>query len=283
MKKSTLLLAAFATTSLSYAQLNDVTDAVITTGSDSVWVSDMVAVAGTPISSLQSGDFAPTGGSFAVGGSDAVGEGAEFTLTVGTVTGDSKDTPVDTVEISSILVNYSAGSSDPANTTGGTAKLELNGDSVGVVDLPTTGGSTAFSLVSITLASSIKVIEGESPVFTLSMLTFNQGVGGANAGLRIDGFILNYSPTVIANSGSSLDESDVVAIYPNPSNGTINVDLDKLTTTQSTINIYSYTGNLVYTSVGSGLVELSTDLDAGQYLMQIITDKQNYSKKIVIE
>lgn len=83
----------------------------------------------------------------------------------------------------------------------------------------------------------------------------------------------------------SLDEiqlNSLISVYPNPSNGIVNVTVDEQLSLQN-VSVYSTTGHLVFTS--DSFDENKTfisDLEGGFYLVKITTDKGVLTEKITV-
>ncbi len=90
------------------------------------------------------------------------------------------------------------------------------------------------------------------------------------------------SKTVIsfgATSGIDSKQLSSVNVYPNPVNGVLNVDIDKVVTS---IQVYDMFGKAVAFSTDSPSIELS-DLNAGVYLLIVTTNEGTFQQKIIKE
>jgi hypothetical protein len=88
----------------------------------------------------------------------------------------------------------------------------------------------------------------------------------------------------------SFEESQVmdVSVYPNPTNGIINISADNLTSEDCEIALYSMTGSLVtkkQLSVSFGSLEETLDmshLSNGTYIIKLVSEERTYQGKIII-
>jgi PKD repeat protein len=91
--------------------------------------------------------------------------------------------------------------------------------------------------------------------------------------------------TVTSSGGASIDENDLskVVIYPNPTNGTINVNFTNVTATIESVELRDITGRIIAKdAVLNG--EASFDLTheaAGVYFIKINGEVQSLTKKVV--
>jgi N-acetylneuraminic acid mutarotase len=85
-------------------------------------------------------------------------------------------------------------------------------------------------------------------------------------------------------SSATINENDIktFTVFPNPSEGLITLNLDKINTLQ--IKIYSSTGKLVHTKDDnfSDLQQLTLDVPPGLYYIEVVGVEQNHIKKIII-
>ncbi|RLD43836.1 MAG: hypothetical protein DRI86_08975 [Bacteroidetes bacterium] len=78
-------------------------------------------------------------------------------------------------------------------------------------------------------------------------------------------------------------------VYPNPSNGTFNLEIDADKTMNVEISIYDLSGRIVWntaSSVNTGINNISisaTDLPAGAYLMQVVSNNKTFVSSLIIE
>lgn len=94
-----------------------------------------------------------------------------------------------------------------------------------------------------------------------------------------DVYMATRLPITIQSAVNELAK-DEISIYPNPSNGLVNISNVK----DATINVYNSLGQLVHSVYSNGDVN-SIDLSAfgtGSYLVNIVTEKGSLSKKVII-
>lgn len=73
-----------------------------------------------------------------------------------------------------------------------------------------------------------------------------------------------------------------VSVYPNPVNDKLNIDLS--TDSQATISLYDMTGNLVSTVNGQSNLSMDTSfLSSGIYLLEVKTDNDSFTQKVIIQ
>ena len=93
---------------------------------------------------------------------------------------------------------------------------------------------------------------------------------------------MSFDPANAATSVNDIKQS-IFNIYPNPTNGLFTIDLDN--TNVYDIKISNVLGQLVLNTKSDGLstvIDLSS-LDKGIYTVDLISDGQTYSDKIIIE
>ncbi|MBN4073136.1 T9SS type A sorting domain-containing protein, partial [Crocinitomix catalasitica] len=106
------------------------------------------------------------------------------------------------------------------------------------------------------------------------------------------GHYLSYSFTI--GFGVGIDEEEVnydFNVYPNPTEGIVNLSLDNFTGDQIQLNIYSELGQLIYTediydNNPEGYWNRTVDLShvpSGIYLFNVTSDDQTATKRIVVE
>ena len=87
-------------------------------------------------------------------------------------------------------------------------------------------------------------------------------------------------------STDEFDEGEFVGIYPNPSNGNFNIDINQ-NIGNSTISIFDMNGRMVYTetTVMNDIHRVQANLGSGIYLLTIETDsgETRYISKILIQ
>ncbi len=122
---------------------------------------------------------------------------------------------------------------------------------------------------------------GETTNFiTIDADTLNQGINtisltvtSSNGCSVTDEIII----TVIPGVGVDTENAENYSVFPNPSNGIIEISGNNI----DTINIMDYTGKLVLSSSQS-IIDLS-NLAKGIYIIQINTKSNNYTSKIVLQ
>lgn len=90
----------------------------------------------------------------------------------------------------------------------------------------------------------------------------------------------------ISIDGVGVYESSILAqlnIYPNPSFGVVNLDVDNLQ--EVAISIYTLSGDLVYhvTNINGGIYSFVLDVDAGVYFVEVKTSMGNERLKLLVE
>ena len=105
---------------------------------------------------------------------------------------------------------------------------------------------------------------------------------GSNA-TYIDGINWNYtSDSVGINQALNINKMDV---YPNPSNGVFNIDIDEMGTAEC--NIYDMMGRRVHSSqimLTSISYQLKADnLKEGTYILEIIANGKKYNKTVIVK
>jgi PKD repeat protein len=89
---------------------------------------------------------------------------------------------------------------------------------------------------------------------------------------------------VYRNSTAGLDET-LVKVYPNPSNGLVNIDLGGLDENAVKVEVYASSGQLVKTISQPGQANLSIDLGtepAGIYLLKVHTETAVYAARVAV-
>jgi hypothetical protein len=94
-----------------------------------------------------------------------------------------------------------------------------------------------------------------------------------------------FNSTVSVNNVKSIEET--VSVYPNPSNGIVNVDLQGLVAQNASIEVYNAMGQLVlvnnYTESNSKFeINLSGNA-TGVYTIKLIADGQVITKRVVLQ
>jgi len=94
-----------------------------------------------------------------------------------------------------------------------------------------------------------------------------------------------YDPGTIGVN-KDFNPENGITVYPNPSNGLIYIDLNKIDETEFSFQIYNTSGNIIETENSkSGLdreVSYKINLDAGIYFIVINTNGRSYSEKLLI-
>ncbi len=96
-------------------------------------------------------------------------------------------------------------------------------------------------------------------------------------------YLDNVSFGPLAVGISILPQVQNFEVFPNPSNGIVNISIDETISNLNGIEVFSNTGQLVYSSknVFNNKIDL-TDLDNGLYIIKIATDKgQRFSKVFI--
>lgn len=102
---------------------------------------------------------------------------------------------------------------------------------------------------------------------------------------QVCGIQLNcmYEPVGITESSIN---GNLINVYPNPANSIITIDLSTLQNNESQINIYDNLGKKVKTirSVKEDKITISRDyLKSGIYMISILSEGKNYTRKIILE
>jgi len=142
--------------------------------------------------------------------------------------------------------------------------------------------------------------------FDITGLSYNTGTIGANGQVDIcdlgnppgnlDGNIgtINGSVTYCTCNNNCavvgidyLKDEKYLSVYPNPSNGNINIVASALSYGTLQAEIYTLSGQRIYSSLlehnNSETIEMKLNLNAGIYFLQINDGSQLHYKKIVIE
>ncbi len=94
-----------------------------------------------------------------------------------------------------------------------------------------------------------------------------------------------YDPGSIGIKQNTSIENGI-HIYPNPSNGDVNIDLSDLNETVVSIQVFNTNGNIVETEFGrvwtKGDNSINLNLNAGVYYILINTNTKFYSEKLII-
>ncbi len=114
---------------------------------------------------------------------------------------------------------------------------------------------------------------------------------GSSATLTVTGF--NLTPFIapvkisLATSAETIDLSNALQIYPNPSNGNISLDYAFINNQNSTIKIIDAVGKVIYSDVlemNQQHKEISlTNIENGIYFIQFENNSQIATRKIIIQ
>jgi hypothetical protein len=91
-----------------------------------------------------------------------------------------------------------------------------------------------------------------------------------------------YTNETVISSTEKLIKSVLMEIYPNPSNGILNIKLEQ--PTDAVVNIYSHIGQLVYAkNLTTDFGQLQLDLPNGMYILVVRTENNVASQKLIIQ
>lgn len=81
---------------------------------------------------------------------------------------------------------------------------------------------------------------------------------------------------------------DAIRVYPNPSNGSINIENESIQNQQVDLSVVNSLGQVVYTEqirnwMSSDQHRLELSLPQGLYILNLITDSQRFSSKLIVE
>ncbi len=144
----------------------------------------------------------------------------------------------------------------------------LNNNCGSVIAVNDDAGGTTQSQIIETLDPGIYLIQVE-------------GYSGEEGTLR-----LNVKGTAVVSSLSSAIGAELVKIYPNPAKDVLHIDFLDQIDEDVTVKIYNLVGEAVYTSLHNQLNPLSISLNGiapGNYIVELITDKEKMRNKIIIE
>jgi len=115
-------------------------------------------------------------------------------------------------------------------------------------------------------------------VWTLYVVDHYEGDGG-----RINGFSLDFCNVTAANLSIEDQLMAKIAVYPNPSKGTVNIRLPE-GTTNTTLNLYDIQGRKVLSKITKAVTEVLDieNLQEGVYILSIENENFKTSKKIVL-
>ena len=118
----------------------------------------------------------------------------------------------------------------------------------------------------------------------LYYITYNCTDASGNKATPIRRYVNIYTPTGINSKGAS----DLFAVYPNPNNGLVNVELNIEEATTATIMVFDANGKVVYQGNNVNPINNKIQLDlsnnaAGIYFIKLVTDKYSISKSFSIQ
>ena len=90
--------------------------------------------------------------------------------------------------------------------------------------------------------------------------------------------------TVILPSAGDIETSSFVKIFPNPSNGLVNIST--LNKGNLNIEVFDIAGKLVYTSQTNNTLQTNLDLssfDKGIYTIKVFDETNWYQEKLIIQ
>ena len=142
-----------------------------------------------------------------------------------------------------------------------------------------TSAANSYIPFSITLNYSA-TITGNPDVMNIVLLAsaYNPHAGSV---LKVDDIVFDYTPL---NVQTEENQNSQISIFPNPSNGLINIDLSSYTSS-SQINIFNALGELVYKSENCFTkkeIDLSK-LANGVYSVEVFNKNQKSINKLIIE
>lgn len=103
-----------------------------------------------------------------------------------------------------------------------------------------------------------------------------------------DSAVYYFCLPFIINSQTRLSPIDVFKVFPNPTDGTIYIDLALKELTEVQLELYSLTGQLLQQTNVQGVVSERFELDlkaysAGMYFVKLQIGDQTYAKKVVLQ
>lgn len=115
------------------------------------------------------------------------------------------------------------------------------------------------------------------PVFTVSYNSIVLGIGSPTVTGTVRS---NKAVTVVGLNENVLTENSF-NVYPNPTNGVLNLNVNKIGLEPKEITIVNLTGKIVYQSNFKNSISLN-QIKPGLYFIQIQTNLGNYKKKLII-
>ena len=98
-----------------------------------------------------------------------------------------------------------------------------------------------------------------------------------------NGVFENYTPYTVSTTGNTLNNIEQnISIYPNPTNGIVNISLDN-SITKADIAVYNAAGTIIANTTAQRPQLNLSEAAAGIYFVKITTDKGNFIQKIVLE
>jgi hypothetical protein len=94
--------------------------------------------------------------------------------------------------------------------------------------------------------------------------------------------VMNYLPTGIELANSK----EEIFLYPNPSGGPFAISFGTDPVRKATVKVFSLQGNLIYSEIFQNRTKAGIDLTAfpkGMYLINVITNDNNYNVKVCLE
>ena len=143
--------------------------------------------------------------------------------------------------------------------------------------------SSQFTIKINTIDST--VFTGDKPLYTLFNLTVDSEdrlfisleVAPQNTlFITIDTSNIEGIVNPIINQSSSKE----IKIYPNPSNGTFNIEHPFEVIQQ--LKIYDLNGSVIYSKINVASSEIISELSAGTYIIELITETGSYSRKLIV-
>ena len=171
--------------------------------------------------------------------------------------------PVDFDPSAATYTLTSAGSYD-----GYISKLDTNGNFVWANKIGGTGLEFCYS---ITISSLNKIIVSGST---------NAGFSKSIAAVTTGGFMASYSQPAL---GSNQNELDKLSLYPNPTNGNLNIQLSN-TINNGTLKVITITGQMVFEQHNLNGTTFNfdvTSLNQGIYIVQLTNGNEVLNSKFI--
>lgn len=108
-----------------------------------------------------------------------------------------------------------------------------------------------------------------------------------NSGDQVESFVaFPAGPNCTALNTDSFEKEDLFKVYPNPTNGLLNIRINNFTG-KASINVIDINGRTVYSNVNSDFnVESSINLNnlsSGMYIIKVTADTTTYTEKVLIK